>query len=61
MAKRIVAAKRMGAGMVERYGQRPYRELSEPAFTIRASAGGMEPGGFVWLEVDDDDTPEIDT
>lgn len=42
------AVKRMGRGMVERYGGRPGRELDQPAFTIRASAGGMEPHGFVW-------------
>lgn len=40
------AVKNMGAGMVERYGERPGREGTEPAFTIRASAGGTEPGGF---------------
>lgn len=43
----FTAEKRMGSGMVERYGERPGRDASEPAFTIRASAGGMEPGGFV--------------
>src|SRR5690606_18173394 len=51
------AAKRMGSGMVERHGQRPGRPLDVPAFTIRASAGGMEPGGFYWrpvVEVDGD-------
>ncbi|MEV4735542.1 MULTISPECIES: DNA cytosine methyltransferase [unclassified Microbacterium] len=42
------ARKRMGAGMVERYGDRPGRSADEPAFTIRASAGGQEPGGFVF-------------
>lgn len=41
------AEKVMGGGMVERYGSRPGRSAEEPAFTIRASAGGMEPGGFV--------------
>jgi DNA (cytosine-5)-methyltransferase 1 len=41
------AQKVMGRGMVERYGERPGRDAHEPAFTIRASAGGMEPGGFV--------------
>jgi DNA (cytosine-5)-methyltransferase 1 len=45
------ARKAMGAGMVERYGARPGRTLDQPAFTIRASAGGMEPGGFVWAPV----------
>lgn len=40
------AVKAMGAGMVERHGSRPPRPADEPAFTIRASAGGMEPGGF---------------
>jgi len=43
----FVAEKVMGKGMVERYGTRPGRDAGEPAFTIRASAGGMEPGGFV--------------
>lgn len=47
-----VARKRMGAGMVERYGERPGRGIDQPAFTVRASAGGMEPGGFRF------DTPE---
>jgi DNA (cytosine-5)-methyltransferase 1 len=46
------AVKKMGAGMVERYGDRPGRSTSEPAFTLRASAGGMEPGGFVWKHDD---------
>ncbi|MDQ1111193.1 DNA (cytosine-5)-methyltransferase 1 [Microbacterium testaceum] len=41
------AEKVMGRGMVERHGSRPGRDATEPAFTIRASAGGMEPGGFV--------------
>lgn len=41
-----VARKSMGAGMVERHGERPGREADQPAFTIRASAGGTEPGGF---------------
>nr|WP_246367336.1 DNA cytosine methyltransferase [Microbacterium marinum] len=41
------AEKAMGKGMVERYGERPGRAATEPAFTIRASAGGMEPGGFM--------------
>jgi DNA (cytosine-5)-methyltransferase 1 len=41
------AQKVMGKGMVERHGQRPGRDAAEPAFTIRATAGGMEPGGFV--------------
>lgn len=47
-----MAVKRMGAGMVERYGERPGRLASEPAFTLRASAGGREPGGFVFQEED---------
>ncbi|MGW5267288.1 DNA cytosine methyltransferase [Rhodococcus sp. NPDC003994] len=42
------AAKNMGAGMVARYGERPGRSLDQPAFTLRANAGGSEPGGFVW-------------
>lgn len=41
------AGKVMGRGMVERHGERPGRTSSEPAFTLRGSAGGMEPGGFV--------------
>lgn len=45
-----IGVKNMGAGMVERYGGRPGRDMDQPAFTIRASAGGTEPGGFVWLE-----------
>lgn len=40
------AFKTMGAGMVERHGERPTRTQDEPAFTIRANAGGNEPGGF---------------
>lgn len=43
----FTAVKNMGRGMVERYGERPGRTQDEPAFTIRASAGGTEPGGFV--------------
>lgn len=43
----FTAEKVMGRGMVERYGDRPGRESTNPAFAIRASAGGMEPGGFV--------------
>lgn len=42
----FIAEKAMGSGMVERYGDRPGRDADQPAFTIRASAGGMEPGGF---------------
>lgn len=45
-----VARKAMGAGMVERHGDRPGRTLDEPAFTIRGNAGGMEPGGFVFRQ-----------
>lgn len=41
------ARKVMGKGMVDRHGDRPGRDAMEPAFTVRASAGGMEPGGFV--------------
>lgn len=47
---RFVARKAMGAGMVERHGERPGRTLDQPAFTIRGNAGGMEPGGFVFRE-----------
>ncbi|WP_417556128.1 DNA cytosine methyltransferase [Microbacterium sp.] len=43
----VMARKVMGAGMVERHGDRPGRDIDHPAFTIRASAGGREPGGFV--------------
>lgn len=43
----FTAEKAMGKGMVERYGERPGRDASQPAFTIRAAAGGMEPGGFI--------------
>jgi DNA (cytosine-5)-methyltransferase 1 len=43
----FTAEKVMGKGMVERHGTRPGRTADQPAFTIRASAGGMEPGGFV--------------
>lgn len=43
----FTAHKNMGRGMVERYGDRPGRSSEEPTFTIRASAGGTEPGGFV--------------
>ena len=43
----FTAEKVMGRGMVERYGERPGRDATQPAFAIRASAGGMEPGGFV--------------
>lgn len=39
----VEAVKKMGKGMVERHGERPGRKVTEPAFTIRASAGGMEP------------------
>lgn len=45
--KGFTAEKVMGKGMVERYGDRPGRDSDTPAFAIRASAGGMEPGGFV--------------
>lgn len=43
----FTAEKKMGQGMVSRHGNRPGRDASMPSFTIRASAGGMEPGGFV--------------
>lgn len=48
----VSATKNMGRGMVERYGDRPGRSVDEPAFTVRASAGGTEPGGFVWKNAD---------
>lgn len=43
------AVKSMGRGMVERHGDRPGRPIDAPAFTIRATAGGTEPGGFRWV------------
>ena len=48
-----VALKNMGRGMVDRYGERPGRDSTQPAFTLRASAGGTEPGGFVLQEIED--------
>lgn len=48
----LEAVERMGAGMVERHGDRPGRPIDAPAFTIRANAGGMEPGGFVWSDAE---------
>ncbi|MGO1522854.1 MAG: DNA cytosine methyltransferase [Nesterenkonia sp.] len=42
----VEAVKRMGTGMIERHGDRPGRGVDKPAFSIRAGAGGMEPGGF---------------
>ena len=47
---RVWASKNMGAGMIERHGDRPGRSEDQPAFSIRASAGGTEPGGFVWSD-----------
>lgn len=55
----FTAVKNMGRGMVERYGDRPGRPMDAPAFTIRASAGGTEPGGFV-LRSEVADYPNID-
>lgn len=46
------AVKNMGKGMIERHGDRPGRTVDAPAFTVRASAGGTEPGGFVWTNED---------
>ena len=46
------AVKNMGSGMVERHGERPGRTGDQPAFTIRANAGGTEPGGFVLQDED---------
>lgn len=44
---RVVAAEHChGSGMVTRHGERPGRVPDAPSFTIRANAGGMEPGGF---------------
>lgn len=45
--------------MVERHGERRGREAHEPAFTIRANAGGLEPGGFVWQR-EESDVSELD-
>jgi DNA (cytosine-5)-methyltransferase 1 len=45
---RWVARKLMGAGMVERHGDRPVRTADEPAFTVRAQGGNRDIGGFVW-------------
>lgn len=42
----VEAVKNMGSGMVERSGARPGRALNKPSFSIRARAGGTEPGGF---------------
>lgn len=44
----VEAVKNMGSGMVSRHGERPGRGVDTPAFSIRASAGGSEPGGFRW-------------
>lgn len=55
-----VARKNMGAGMIDRHGDRPVRPANSPAFTIRASAGGTEPGGFV-LEDSGGSTRKLDT
>lgn len=41
----VEAVKNMGSAMVERHGARPGRSVDRPGFTIRSSAGGMEPGG----------------
>ena len=49
-AGRWVAHKVMGSGMVKSHGERPDRSLDQPSFTVRASAGGSAPGGFVWAE-----------
>lgn len=42
----LMARHRRGAGMIERYGERPDRPLTAPALTIRQGGGG-DPGGFV--------------
>lgn len=42
------AGKNMGSGMRERHGDRPGRSVRSPSFTVRATAGGTEPGGFIW-------------
>jgi DNA (cytosine-5)-methyltransferase 1 len=57
-AKIVQAGKRMGAGMEAAYGSRPGRPADHPAFTVRANAGGMEPGGFRW-ELDDATTRKM--
>lgn len=46
--KVTAAGKNMGKGMVERHGTRPDRPIDTPSFTVRAEAGGTEPGGFVF-------------
>jgi hypothetical protein len=43
-----------GAGMVERYGTRPTRDLDEPSFAITAGSGGSGTRLW-WIEVEDDD------
>ena len=50
---RFEAVRLMGPGMIARHGDRPARDAHQPAFTIRASAGGREPGGFVLREKSD--------
>lgn len=47
-----IARKNMRKGMVERYGERPGQAAGQPAFTLRASAGGTEPGRFVLQETE---------
>jgi DNA (cytosine-5)-methyltransferase 1 len=43
-----VARKMMGAGLVERHGDRPDRTLDDPSFSVRANGGGNATPGFVW-------------
>lgn len=52
----VTAVKSMGRGMVERHGARPGRGIDQPAFTVRASAGGTEPGGFKWQIDEEEDS-----
>ena len=49
----IGVKKLMGAGMVERHGERPIRTANEPAFAVRADGGGRDPGGFVKVYADE--------
>ncbi|GAA2844022.1 DNA methylase [Actinoplanes cyaneus] len=42
------AIKAMGAGMIERHGERPGRPVDAPAFTVTGQGGGSHPGGFRW-------------
>lgn len=58
--RRWVASKVQGTGRTERYGERRPRELDEPAFTVRANAGGAEPGGFRFVHAVTGDPINLD-